>query len=162
MSCASGCKQEKIFDNSAFGYWLLAFGQKEQQPQLTFILRPSADWDSAHSRAKAAREWGPLGLGLGLGLGGAWVALGPPKRHPRATQGPSKRRMTEVFCLQRELKNGGGGSAGSLSTQRLLWIILLILRFLGDCRVPSPFRFGKPQRQSRDSEKRLYFLPALF
>ena len=30
-------------------------------------LRPSADcgWDSAHSRAKAAREWGPLGLGLG-------------------------------------------------------------------------------------------------
>jgi hypothetical protein len=31
FNSASGCEREKIFDNSAFGYWLLAFGQKKQQ-----------------------------------------------------------------------------------------------------------------------------------
>jgi hypothetical protein len=62
MGCASGREQQKIFDNSAFGYWLLAFGQKEQQPQLTFILRPSADW---------VWDWDWV-----------WVALGWPLGHP--------------------------------------------------------------------------------
>jgi len=40
---------------------------------------PSACWDSAHSRAKAARERGPIGFGSRLG--DAWVALGSRLGH---------------------------------------------------------------------------------
>jgi hypothetical protein len=78
-SSASGCEWEKIFDNSAFGYWLLAFGQKKQHAAKhgAFTLQPSAC----------------LGLGLGLGLGDPWVTQAPPKGHARATQAPSKGRF---------------------------------------------------------------------
>jgi hypothetical protein len=63
-----------------------------QQSAKSGRLRPSAD-----------------SLGLGLGLGGPWVAQAWPKGHPSAMQGPRKRRLAEVLCLQQELKNGGPG-----------------------------------------------------
>src|SRR5579871_6508126 len=42
--------------------------------------------------------------GSPLGLGGAWVALGPPKGHPSATQGRPKGRIAKVLCLQQNVK----------------------------------------------------------
>ena len=50
-----------------------------------------------------------LSLGLGLGLGGPWVALGWPKRGPRATQASRKGQMEEMLCLQQKVEKGGGG-----------------------------------------------------
>jgi len=48
MGCSLKTKQ------LANSNWQLA-----RKPQQTIQLQPSADWDSAHPRAKAAREWGP-------------------------------------------------------------------------------------------------------
>src|SRR5579859_2992109 len=57
-------------------------------------LRPSADWD-----------W-------------AWVALGPPKRHPSVTQGPRLRGMEQVLCLQHRMKKGRVGVGNWVSPTR--------------------------------------------
>jgi hypothetical protein len=68
---APGCEREKIFDNSAFGYWLLAFGQKKQQrARRSMVLLlcdplPAWDWDWV---------WD-------------WVTQGSRKGHPSVTPG---------------------------------------------------------------------------
>jgi hypothetical protein len=90
MKQPSGVKV-KIFDNSAFGYWLLAFGQKnQQQPQRFSFCDPL-----------------PIGFGFGIGFGS-------PKGHPWVTQA-SRKGLPSVewykwFCLQQKLKNGGWGT----------------------------------------------------
>jgi hypothetical protein len=71
----------KIFDNSAFGYWLLAFGQKnKQQPQRLSSCDPL-----------------PIGIGFGTGIGSR---LG----HPWV-------ELNKRFCLQQKLKKEGWGLA---------------------------------------------------
>jgi hypothetical protein len=50
-----------------------------------------------------------IGVRLGLGLGYAWVALGWPKRGPRATQASRKGQKEEMLCLQQQVEKGRGG-----------------------------------------------------
>jgi hypothetical protein len=89
---ASGCGLWKIFDNSAFGYWLLAFGQK------TNSVRDEA-WVLSLCDPLPAWDW-------------VWVALGWPKRGPRATQAPRKHRpsvdLWKCFVCNRNGKRVGG------------------------------------------------------
>ena len=83
MSCASGCEQQKIFENQQ----LLAISNwPKQTPDVATLCR------------------------LGLGLGDPSVTPGSPKRHPWVTPGSPLGRIAEVFCLQQELKKRGVGS----------------------------------------------------
>jgi len=86
MNCASGCEQQKIFEN-----------------------KHSAVSGQHSAKTAAFATLCRLGLGLGLGLGDPRVTLGSPKRHAWVTPGPPKGRMTKVFCLQQELKMPGWG-----------------------------------------------------
>ena len=52
----SGCEWEKIFDNSAFGYWLLAFGQKSNSMR-------------GEGRCFHFATLCLLGIGFGIGFG---------------------------------------------------------------------------------------------
>jgi hypothetical protein len=83
-----------IFDNLAFGYWLLAFGQKNQQ----------------RTRRSMCFHFATLcRLGLGLGLRGPWATQGPPLGHPSVTQGSPKGRMEQVVLFATKVKNAGWG-----------------------------------------------------
>jgi hypothetical protein len=97
LASTPGCEQEKIFENLAFGYWLLAFGQKNRQRTRRSMVLSQV--------ATLCR----FGLGLGLGLGGPWVTQAWPKGHPSATQGPPKGGFAKVLCLQHKLEKGRGG-----------------------------------------------------
>jgi hypothetical protein len=74
--CASGCEREKIFDNSAFGYWLLAFGQKSNSMR-------------GEGRCFHFATLCLLGIGFGIGwrLGHPSVTQGSRKGNPSAMQG---------------------------------------------------------------------------
>jgi hypothetical protein len=63
----------KIFDNSPFAYWLLAFGQKTNRVR-------GEPW------ALSLCDLLLLGIGFGWPLGGPSVAQEPPKRHARIAQ----------------------------------------------------------------------------
>ena len=83
------------------GCWYLVVGKE---------LRPSADWDSAHSRAKAAREWGPdwdWDWVWDWDWDWDWDTQGPPKGHARATQASIHAKS---FVCNKTLKKGGGGT----------------------------------------------------
>jgi len=87
--------------------------------------QPTADglqnrdiWKSGHRDIGNRSAFG-LGLGLGLGLGDAWVALGWPKRGPRATQASRKGRMEEValFATKGRKRAGPGARRARLSPE---------------------------------------------
>jgi hypothetical protein len=94
-ACASGCEREKIFDNSAFGYWLLAFGQKNQQrtrPSMdAFTLRPSAD---ALSLGIAWDTMGLTGMNIGVGEGG--------RKHPYAKRAQTAEVYANLYPIHVE------------------------------------------------------------
>jgi hypothetical protein len=108
-------------------------------------LRSSADWNSSHSRAKAVREWGRLGLGLGLG--GPWATLGPRLGHPWATQasrlGHPRVEWRKCLCLQQKCKKGRVGCRRSPESPSSR-----------DIAVIGNPKTAKPQRTRRNTKER--------